>query len=209
MDTLVMMKKVRRSFGDNTGIFVKDEDLLMWANEAQLAIVRETGCLTAEATVAASATPWTLPDTFIKTIRVLYGVSPISFAPVEHLDSLKLDLTYPGSPGYFYFINGQLRLYPDPASTDTTTVTIQYSKTPNELTDPADLLTIPLIYHEDVVRFVLARCHERNENYKGYEVAMGEFLGGGAGRTDESDVQDETYVLIRDDPADFETWGYV
>jgi hypothetical protein len=71
---------------------------------------------------------------------------------------------------------------------------------PVAVTSTAEQLTVPAVYHEDIVRFCLARAHERNENYRGMEIAMTEFSSRISDRIDEADVQDEVYSVIRDDP---------
>jgi hypothetical protein len=200
MDTLVLIRKVQRSFGDDNSIFIKQDDILDWINDAQLQIVRETNCLVEEAFVAANLFPWTLPDNFLKTARVLYGPKILSYVPVEGLDSQSADLSNVYVPNLYYFIKDQMRLYPNASTTDATSVTIQYDKMPVAITSTSEQLTVPPVYHEDIVRFCLARAHERNENYRGMEIAMQEFAARISDRIDESDVQDEAYSVIRDDP---------
>jgi len=203
METSLLVRKVLRSFGDDNGIFVKTDDVIDWINEAQLEIVRETNCLALETTALANAMPWTLPDDFLKTARVIYGTVPLKLADIESLDAMMYDLTVRDRPTFYYFVSGSLRLFPKALTTDSTVVTIQYTTTPALLTEEADQLTIPAVYHEDVVQFCKARAHERNENWRGMEIAMAAFDANVANRIDEADVQDEAYVVIRDDP----TWS--
>jgi len=200
MDTLILIRKVQRSFGDDNSIFIKTDDILDWINDAQLQIVRETNCLIEEVFVPANSFPWTLPNNFLKTARVLYGGKSLPYIPVETLDSQTTDLMNTAVPAYFYFIKEEMRLYPAAVPTDLVSVTIQYAKLPIMLTAAAEQLTVPNVYHEDIVRFCLARAHERNENYRGMEIAMAEFSSRISDRIDETDVQDEVYSTIRDDP---------
>lgn len=206
MDVPTLIRKVQRLFGDDAQILISNTDLIDWINDAQLQIVRETNCLTATHNAAASTFPIATPASFMRAFRILYGNLTLQPTTLEDLDSKNHDLSYfTGSPAFYYIFANQIFLFPDPLSSDTTTVTIQYSKYPDTVSLTTDPLTVPVIYHEDIVRFCLARAHERNENYRAYEINMNEFLTRIGQRIHEHDVQDDTYTVIRDDPH---FWSY-
>lgn len=204
MDLKTLIRKVQRLFGDGRGVIVREPDIIDWANDGQLQIVRDTKCLVEEVTVAANAFPWSMPADFLDMGRITYDVVPLASTTVDDLDAKRFDQTIEAQPFFYYAVKNQIRLYPVANTTDTTSCVIQYLKIPAALVTPNDDLSIPVMYHEDLVQFCLARAHSRNENYKGYETAMNEYLSRVGSRISEADDQETTYPVIRDDP--YEAW---
>jgi len=79
---------------------------------------------------------------------------------------------------------------------------VQYAKLPVAIDDTGDPLTIPLSYHEDLVTFCVMRCHERNENWRAFELMQNEFARGLANRLTEEENPEDSYSVVRDDPWD-------
>jgi hypothetical protein len=212
MDTTTLIRKVRRSFGDDGQIFITDQDIIDWINDAQMQIARESPNLTAEITTAANTFPYTMPTDLITMMRVLYDIFPVPYTDVEDLDAKAANLRdVKGVPAMYYIVGGKLKLYPQPDTTDTTTVTLQYSRQPVDLQSSSDKLTVPVQFHEDIVRFCLARARERNEDYKGMEVAMQEFKDRISARFSTILEPDDTYPVIRDDAgaSSYDLWGRI
>jgi hypothetical protein len=203
MDLSTLQRKVQRTFGDDHRGFIREQDILDWVNDAQLQVVRQTNCLATETSVVANLFPWTIPSTMVQIIRVIYGTAPLRLIEVESLDSYNLDLTQQNTPAFYYFANNKVCLYPDPPSSDATAVTLQYSILPTEVVTLATALQVPAAYHEDLVRYCVARARERNEDYRGMEIAMEEFNNRIADRISETDDQDEGFTSIRDDPFEW------
>lgn len=200
MDLPTLQRKVQRRFGDDAHVFIREQDIIDWVNDGQLQLCRETNCLLNEAIVTASAFPWIFTNTFfLKMARVMYGTTPLKYIELETLDSLGLDLTTQTTPLYYYLTRQYVNLFPDPVSTDTTQVTLTYKAMPTSIIRMNDSLTVPTAYHEDLVTFCVARAHERNENYRGVEMAMGEFQNRIAQRIDDVEDKDTSYTTIRDD----------
>lgn len=203
MNVLEVIRKSGRRFGDSANILIEEQDFLDWINEAQLEICRETGILTTTTTVAANLFPWTLPTTLIEITRVTYNGTPINKIDIESIDALGINVNnYSDGPLYFYIKEQTMVLFPAAATSDVTLISITYANTPVQVTTTADPLTVPVMYHEDVVKFLVMRCHEMNQNYRAQEIAYNEFKGNIGIRLDEKTVRDDTYPIIRDDPWD-------
>jgi len=201
MDIATLVRKVQRSFGDDNQIFISEADLLDWINDAQAQIARETSCITTTVSTAASNFPYTFPSDFIRVKILRYGTKPLVPVEVEDLDMKQYDLTQRGQECYFYYVeNDKINLFPLQPSGDTTTVTFRYAALPTVVTAVGNSLTVPVQFHEDLVRYCLARAHERNENYRGMEIAMSEFQARISARKEDVDNPDDTWSVVRDDP---------
>jgi len=206
MNVADVIRKAQRRFGDSANILITSADFYDFINDAQLQIVRKTGDVKVTFTGDGSTFPYTLPSGFISGERLEYGGSPLSLIDQDDLDALGVDETLDRSePYYYYYNNGQILLYPDPPDADVTPVVFTYRGVPTTIAS-LTTLSLPEIYHEDIVEFVTARCHERNENWGMYEKLMGEFNSRIGDRMHEAFVRDDTYTVIRDDPNDYEAY---
>jgi hypothetical protein len=86
--------------------------------------------------------------------------------------------------------------------TATTGQTVQWDAGMQLFTDTNEL-DVPVTYHEDVVRFCLARAYEKNENYQAQEQADNAFQQGVSQRRYEALLGDEGFPSIRPDPLDW------
>lgn len=200
-------RKVQRLFGDSSAeIIITQADIYDWINEAQLLIVRKTHCLTATATAAASTYPTNLPADWVITKRVTYDTPEISLklCDIEDLDAYSIDPTFADTPSFYYFFNGKLNLYPTPGGTKS--VRHYYVKIPTNVTAVGDTPSIPISFHEDIVRFCLMRAHERNENFKGVETSAQIFQSTDGFRQEEATVADDDFFVVRDDPGEAELY---
>lgn len=202
MNIATITRKTQRLFGDSADeVLIKKEDIWDWVNEAQLKIVRETDCLTKSVTSDASTYPLALPADWIKTKRLTYGTIPLKQVTIDDLDSLRVDLTENNFSSEFYYIFANtIRLYPDLGATDTTDVVHDYVCLPTEIIADGTALSVPVSYHEDIVRFCIMRAHERNENYKAMEISQAILVGSEGLRKEEATLQGDDYFIVRDDP---------
>lgn len=195
-------RRVSRLFGDTDKIFVVDADYIDFINDAQRYIARATECLTTVVTPAASTFPWSFPADFIKIKRLVYGQVPMNYIDIEDLDAKSVNLTDRATPQFFYVDQRKINLFPLQPSADTTVVTVEYANIPATISALANTITIPDIYLEEIVNFVLAKTHSRNENYRAEEAAIQQVNAGMARDMDNTFQPDDTYPIVRDDPID-------
>ena len=67
-------------------------------------------------------------------------------------------------------------------------------------------LSVPEIYHEDIVRYCLGRAHNKNQNYRASEEEMKSFEQKVANRRSEAETTDGPDYKIGD-PEDYEPYG--
>jgi hypothetical protein len=210
MNLTTLVRKVQRLFGDTPNeVVITQTDIFDWVDEAQLQITRKTNCLTKSAVgIVAGTFPLILPVDWIKTKRVLYGSTILTYVDIDDLDALSYDSTVPkDTPSVYYIFNKRLNLYPNQGATDTALVQHDYVCAPTAIASVATPLDVPLSYHEDIVRYCVMRAHERNENYKAQETSSNTLEAYAGERLQEaSSPQDDNYV-VRDDPGENENYA--
>jgi hypothetical protein len=175
---------VKRMFGDESGVQLVDNDIVVWTNQAQQEIANSTKVLKAKAVTAITAGT----DTY-----TLSGVSPtilqiesllvdgrrignMSVAQAEESISQADPLAEEsGFPAFWYEWAGEITFWPVPAQD--ATMTIRYTANPAVLTAVSDTLSIPDDYFTDVVNFVLKQAYEMDENENMMTVKAREFEG--------------------------------
>lgn len=170
MNLLDIKTRVKRLFGDESGAQIIDADIIRWANDGQLDIVRRTECLQAhvETNSVAKDNSYALPPDAIRVRRVTYDGNVLSRVELEELDGVNKsreasDIT--GTPTQYYIWGRQLWLYPTPSNSGTGNLDIYYLKAPATLGGDADVPDIPGHMHEDIVRYCLARAKELDEEF--------------------------------------------
>lgn len=206
-------RQVRKRFGDPGGVVIKDQDIFDFVNDAQKQIVRITETnITASVGVVASALPYIGASDIIAYTKVLYkpvsnlGGRPLVFTTQDDLLAKGLDLSYTGTPEYWYVPDNAKTLYtyPAPLSTDSTSVLIYFTKLPTAVTAVGNALSVQDQFQQDVVTFCVARCHEVNENWIAANAAMQEFLNGIGQNRYEAMSAEDGYTVVRDDPYEYE-----
>lgn len=213
MNVTDITRKTRRLFGDSADeIVIQQADIYDWINEAQLTIVRQTGCLTGTLSSALNTYPKALPVDWITTKRVGFGNNPtmsLKFIEIDDLDNLNIDPTMPlDTPMYYYHFAGQLRLYPMTTG-NTQNVIHDYTRLPTVVTGLATPLDVPVSYHEDIVRFCVMRAHERNENWNAFRESKAIMLETAGLRQDEANLSDDEFFVVRDDPGERDSYGSI
>lgn len=198
-------RQVGRTFGDTDQIVITNADIIDWTNEAQLELARTTEILTTTITSAGSTFPLAFPSACIRLKRILYNTWSLVEADISKLDDLYVDYSLRnGSPEYYYMRGQNINLFPLQPTGDTTTVTIDYVASPVKLTVVGDSLGLPEVYNPDIIKYVLAKAHERNENQTAYQAKMAEFQQSVNFASENESRKTNTYPVIGDDP--WENW---
>jgi hypothetical protein len=208
MDVSTVIRKAGRRFGDSNNVIIKEQDFFDFINEAQEDICRHTGIIQVTSIENANSFPWTMPLTLIELERVIYGEKILPRVTVEALDEMVRDSVadvQPGEPLWFYTNIRSIYLYPTADSTDETQVSIQFTAHPTNVSSIANDLSVPAMYHNDIVTWCVMRCHEMNQNWTAKQAIYDEYRANMGTRLEEAQQIDDTYPVIRDDPAD--GWG--
>lgn len=186
MNVQDVVTRVKRTFGDEAGVQVTDADIIRWINDAQEKITLENeGLMEAKATAdtVQNQMEYDVPSD-MAVLRSLkyrgYRLKPMSFAEFnEYIDGYSADENTspygPGIPEIFMVWNNQITLFPKPNESITGGLTIYYIKHPESVGNLADALTVPLQYHNAVVKFCLKEAYELDEDYQKAQTVKADF----------------------------------
>lgn len=167
--------RVRRTFGDDSGVQITDDDIIRWINDAQLQIVTDNEELletVATANIVATQADYTLP-TDLNTLRSLmynnFRIRSLSFAEFnEYIDGFKAPVSGGGygngKPEVFMVFGSTVTLFPTPDTSITNGLRIYYAKYPSSVGTLADGLGVPDRYHLSVVEYCMSQANELDEN---------------------------------------------
>lgn len=181
MNVQDVVTRVKRVFGDEAGVQVTDDDLIRWINDAQEEIVKDN-----EGLMEASATADTIigqaeydVPTDMSVFRSLkykgFRVKAMTFQEFnEYIDGYSVE-TSSSVPQVFMIWNNKITLYPKPNENVTGGLTLFYIKHPPSVGTLADGLTVPVQYHNSVVKFCLKQAYELDEDFQKSSVMKSEF----------------------------------
>lgn len=186
MNVQDVANRVRRTFGDDAGVQIVDDDILRWVNDAQLQISTDNEELletVGTANIVASQADYTIP-TDMNVLRSLmynnFRLRSLSFSEFnEYIDGFKATTAQGGfgngTPEVFMVYGGTITLFPTPSQSITAGLRIYYSKHPATVATLADNLGVPTRYHNSVVEYCLKMAYEMDENPEMANMKGGEF----------------------------------
>lgn len=169
--------RVRRTFGDEAAVQVQDADVIRWINDAQIEIVKNNdGALQKIAFInlVADQSTYVLPtDLFlIRALRYKY-TDMQSFSSIKYKNMQEFDDSIDGwdgsvfgsgSPMYYTMFEGKAILFPPPNVSVTNGLKVLYSKQPTDVVLTSDALSLPLIYHNTVLKFCMLQASLLDED---------------------------------------------
>lgn len=186
MNVQDVVTRVKRTFGDEAGVQITDQDIIRWINDAQQEIgINNEGLMEARATanVVQNQTEYDVPADF-SVLRSLkyngYRMKSLSFAEFnEYVDGYSaapgVSPYGPGIPEYFMVWENKITVFPKPNTDLVNGLTIYYIKTPQSVGTLADGLTVPLTYHNSIVDYCLQQAYELDEDYNKAQAKQGKF----------------------------------
>lgn len=197
------LTKIKRQFGDEFGVVITDSDIFGWMFEAELDIIRSTGCNDTRISIATSAFPFEVPVS-VNFKRLSVNGRALQYTTKDELDLLGLSTTTAGGGKYWYREGTTVCLWPKESSS--TIVEILYNKTPVLINDipagPINDFVVPEVYYEDIVNWCIGRAHNKNNNLQAESVQMGLYDKNLNVRRDESQSIDAP-IYKGGDPMDF------
>lgn len=204
-----LVQDIRRTFGDEAGVQLDNEDIKRWANAAQMEIVNNNKAVKAKSTLptAVGTGDYTFPDVKIQQIESLHfdnvRLESLPFAEAERIIiSSDPQGVQQGTPSFWYEWDGTLSLWPKPDAVKN--LTLYYTAYPDDLTgSTAQLLSVPDKFYNAIVDFCLAKAYEMDEDLNASQMAEQRFRAALENQMeDERQGQNMTYPVI------IETWGY-
>jgi hypothetical protein len=172
------MTRVKRQFGDESGVQVTDADIIRWINDGQRRIVMHNEGLletTALRDLTKDVQEYDLPADLLifraislkvtgdTTYRHIKGLDFSKFN--EYIDGWDGDTLNRAVPLVYTLFAGKIRFYPIPNQTVTNGIKIYYNRKPTDVTGSSSAIDLPLLYHETVATYCLQQAHEMDEDY--------------------------------------------
>lgn len=182
MNVADIISRVKRTFGDESGAQITDDDIIRWINDAQYEIAQSMKLLeaTGSQTTRQGKNDYGLPDSLIDLRAVYYDGQPLDYLSEQEFDEhIRRVHEAPsgevGTPRYYTSWGNQISLYPGPA--DSKSLEVRFICFPARVTKTTDDLTLPMRYHMRILESVLASAYELDENYEAHQMKYQQFSG--------------------------------
>jgi len=177
-----IISRVKRTFGDESGAQITDDDIIRWTNDAQNEIAQAQKLFesTGVQTTVAGTADYYLPDTLIDLRAVYYDGRPLNYMSEQMFDEYIRKVndgyeTSDGEPTCYTSWGNKVSLYPSPAGSKQ--LKIHFICFPAPVTAITDSLTLPMRYHNRILEAVLAHAYELDENFEGSQFKYQQFAG--------------------------------
>lgn len=198
-------RAVKRTFGDEAGVQISNEDIVQWANDAQQAINTKNKIFKAKSTAATvpGQANYAFPVELIQQVESLtYDgmlLQNIEMATAQRtLGSSDPHQEETGDPVAWYEWAGEFTLYPVP--NEAKNLVLYYTRYPTPLTgDDQQELDVPDKYYQAVVDYVLWKCYELDEDWNGAQLKEQQFRAALEEQAEEErEAAHMTYPVIQD-----------
>lgn len=169
--------RVKRAFGDESGVQITDDDIKRWINDGQREIVMNNEGLlekTATANIITDTQSYNLPvDLLILKAIHFKGSSDTAYRPLrgmtftefnEYIDGWDGATSVVGTPVSYTIHAGKIYLFPVPDSDISSALKIYYQRSPTDIVNDGDTPDLPLLYHSVLVNYCLRQAHEMDED---------------------------------------------
>lgn len=177
-----IISRVKRTFGDESGAQITDEDCIRWINDAQNEIAQTMKLFeaTGKQTTRQGKNDYGLPDSLIDLRAVYYDGRPLDYLSEQEFDEHirrvhENPATEVGEPRHYTSWGNQISLYPGPA--DSKSLEVRFICFPAQVTATTDDIPLPMRYHMRVLESVLASAYELDENYEAHQMKYQQFAG--------------------------------
>lgn len=201
--------RVKRQFGDESGVQVTDADIVRWINDAQRDIgqAQEIIETIATQTSVAGQQAYNLPTDIINLRAVYYNSVKLEPISLQQFDTYINEVGDPanpesGTPTLVYIWANDLNFYPIPDVTGDT-IKLYYSQFPADVVNLSDPLSLPIKYDNRIVEYCLQQAYELDENFDAANLKGAQFSNSLSQMREDSSWTEHThYPMISIHPED-------
>lgn len=189
MNVSDVVTRVKRQFGDESEVQLTEADIIRYINDAQREIVMHNETvLTVISTenLVDGTNEYSFPSNLfiLRSLRIKPTVAA-SYESVQHYNLQEFDRRVDGWDGSFWgtgtpciytTYNRLIYLFPTPNTDITDGLKILYSRTPTEIVLVTDELSVPLEYHNSIVKYCLMQANILDEDYDAMALHQSNFL---------------------------------
>jgi hypothetical protein len=165
---------VKRIFGDEALVELRDSDILRWINAAQREISTSHTVLKGKAShdLVAEQTLYTMPlDSPVAQVQGVHvDGKPLKGTSFQSAQETILrddpEMKSSGEPRIWYEWDGDLYIHPAPAESKENGLELFYLAYPASLTGLSSNLTVPDRFYNQIVDYVLSQAYRLDENWQ-------------------------------------------
>lgn len=179
MNVSDIMARVKRQFGDESGVQVTDADIIRWVNDGMRHIVlNNEGLLevTALSNSVINQQDYSLPVDLV-VLRAIsfkpsgqdsfFKLKGISFAEFnERVDGWDGTAFGTSTPSIYTQFAGKVLLFPIPDESISNAIKIFYNRKPTDVVATSDTPELPVLYHQSLVDYCLKQAYEMDEDWE-------------------------------------------
>src|SRR5678815_1932316 len=182
MNVTDVKNRVKRQFGDESGVQITDDDIYKWITDAQTEIIRQNEGLLQSSALSnsvAGQSNYTLPADYFTIKTVMYNSIKLKGLTLqqfeEYLDGWQNTQLYgTGTPQAYMVYNDLLTLFPTPDTSTANVIKIYYSRKPTTIAADGDPIDLPTAYHPTIVKYCLQQAYELDEDWQAFAAKQGQ-----------------------------------
>lgn len=165
---------IKRQFGDESGYQLTDEDIVKWANQAQMEIISKNKVLRSISTQTIPAEEYIFdkPEDSMQILSLRYDNSLMDSVGFDEFQSMgyPIDGVHKpeGLPSYWTMLGDKLMV--GGISKDAATITLVYVPQPQQVFNDGDTLQLPDRYYDRILEFVMSKAYEMDENWDAHKI---------------------------------------
>lgn len=170
--------RVKRKFGDESGVQLTNDDIVSWINDAQRKIAGRNDSVlekTAFANSLAGIQEYAFPADMLKFRFMSYkGTGDIGYDIMRgmtlnefnlYIDTWDTNSSVQSIPCLYAIHAGKFLVYPIPQDSITNAFKLYYTRTPIDVVNDSDVIDLPMLYHDTVIDMVLQDAYEMDEDW--------------------------------------------
>lgn len=173
-----IITRVKRQFGDESGVQLTDDDIIRYINEGQRQIVMQNeGLLETVATsnAVANQQEYTIPTNSLIVRSISYkGPDDAAYYKLKGMSMPQLDeymdgwsnTASTGVPEVYTIFGSNIIMFPIPDRSQTNAIKIFYNRTPVDVVDGTSTPDLPLLYHDALTKQCLQLAYELDEDWE-------------------------------------------
>lgn len=200
---------IKRTFGDEAGVQITDADILRWINSGQLEIINLSGPNRSVSTadVINGQAEYSISSLSILKIQsIRYKGLPLEFMSFQdyenYIASNDPSQSNTGTPVLWTEWGGRILLYPTPNANANASLSIYYISEPVKVVALTDFLTVPDMYYNRLLDYVLARAYELDEDPQNSQFKLNQFNKGVNELASDETSQETSYPMVTILPED-------
>lgn len=170
-----MITEIERSFGDESHVQLKVNDILRWINSGQLEIINKNPILKAISTTPGikDQTAYDIPADCIQMEMIQVNNVILRACSWEEVRDITLAGPASSQPQVWSIYANKAFIYPAPDKDEN--ITIYYAKRPTDVTSAGDPLSIPDRYYDRLKEYIMSRAYEMDEDWTAHQVQRDQF----------------------------------